>query len=151
MGHKFDGTSKTLPGRLRRQLLNLLAYRDDSHVAAWTPHKIDGYVWEAFSYIWEGKAQTAAELAEQLESYRSYDGAAYAGALEMLVARGWVKAEDGRFTLTQKGQTVRQEAEDTTNEYFGVILAEISTAEFEELQGLFQQLTESLSVEEAVS
>ena len=129
---------------IRRNLVDLLAFRDDAHVAAWREHKIDGYVWETFSYTWEGEAHTPAEMVEKVGGFRHYDEADYAAAYEELVKRGWAVEDDGKYELTDKGKETRQKTEDLTNEYFDTGFALLSGEEVDALIGLLGKLAEAL-------
>lgn len=56
---------------VRRRVVDLLAFRDDSHLAAWRPHEQFGYLWETFTYVWNNEANTPSNLAARL-SYRGF-------------------------------------------------------------------------------
>ena len=141
-GVKFDrGPDAPLMVRARRLMLDLWAYRDDSHIAAWKPYGVSGQEWEAFTMVWQGDAATAADLAEKLP-YRNYDEEAYEEALQSLVARGWLVQEGEAYAATEKGKRLRQEAEDATDRYFDAAWVSLSEAEMEELKGLLGKLGE---------
>ena len=145
---KFDrGPSAPLMVQVRRRLIDLLAYRDDVHVAAWQPYGVDGQAWEALTFVWRGEAGTAAELAEKLP-YRNYDEDAYAAVLQDLASRGWIAAGDGRYAVTEKGKALRQEAEEATDRYFDAAWVALDEAEMGELKGLLGRLAEALKVSE---
>jgi hypothetical protein len=97
------------------------AFRDDAHMAAWQPHDIEGYTWEAFSMVWEGTATSAEALFDQL-AHRGYSWSDYAAALQALARRGWLvelgSDASKTYELTGKGQAIREEAERLTNDYF---------------------------------
>ena len=126
---------------VRRCLIDLLAFRDDAHIAAWQPYDVSGHTWEAFTYVWRGEAGTAAELAEKLP-YRNYDEQAYADALEDLTARGWIVQKDGKYVATDKGKQLRQEAERATDRYYDAPWACLDEAETSEAKGLLKKLAE---------
>jgi DNA-binding MarR family transcriptional regulator len=136
---------------VRRHLFSIFSFRDDAHIAAWAPQKIDGYAWETLSFLWEGEAGTPTQLAEKLAENRNYDEEAYAGALKELDKRGWVKEINGSFEVTEEGRTLRQKVEDLTDEYFNSAFAIISDSDLEELGALLGQLAKDLIpvVEEA--
>ncbi len=97
---------------------DLNAYRDDAHMAAFQPHEIEAYVWEALTLVWQGSAQTADDLFDQLWN-RGYAREDCARALAELARRGWLEsAGDGRYQLTGQGRAVREAAERLTDEYF---------------------------------
>lgn len=141
---KFDrGVSSPLMMRVRRRLLDLLAFRDDVHVAAWQPYEVDGQSWESLTLVWRGEARTAAELAEKLP-YRNYTEEAYAAALQDLAARGWIaKGQDG-YAVTDEGDRLRQEAEEATDRLFDPAWSVLGNAETEELRGLLDGLAGAL-------
>jgi Mn-dependent DtxR family transcriptional regulator len=147
-GEKFDrGPSAPTTIRLRRQLIDLTAFRDDVHVAAWQPYDVSGQVWEALTYVWRGEASTAAELAEKLPS-RGYDEDAYAAALDDLADRGWIAKEDGKYVATEKGRKLRLEAEDATDRYFDAAWAVLTEAEMEGVKGLMEKLADAVKLPE---
>lgn len=140
-GARFDrGPSAPPMVQVRRRMLDLLAFRDDVHIAAWQPHEPNGQVWESFTYIWRGDATTAAELAEKLAEYRNYDGETYGAALQELAARGWIAEQDGTYSATDEGKALRQEAEDATDRYFDAAWTVLTEAEARELQTLLDRL-----------
>jgi DNA-binding MarR family transcriptional regulator len=140
-GVLFDrGPSAPVVVRLRRRLLDLNAFRDDVHIAAWEPYGVSGQLWEALTFVWREEARTAADLAEKLP-YRGYDEASYAAALEELAARGWIAEAEGAYTATEKGKALRQEAEERTDAYYDAAWVGLSEAEMAEVQGLTEKLS----------
>lgn len=147
-GSKFDrGPATPLMVQVRRRLIDLLSFRDDVHIGAWKPYGASGQAWEAFTYVWRGDADTAADLAEKLP-YRNYDEDAYATALQDLVSRGWIAQEDGKYVATEKGKKLRQEAEDTTDRYFDAAWAALDAAEMKEIKGLLKKLAKAVALPE---
>lgn len=143
-GVLFDrGPSAPPAVRLRRRMLDLFAFRDDAHIAAWKPYGVKGYVWEALTYVWRDDAGTAAELTEQLP-YRDLDEETYASALEELVGKGWIIEDEGRHVVTEEGKTLRQEAEDATDRYFDAAWAVLNDQEVDEVKGLLEKLAEAV-------
>jgi len=64
-----NGHPQMEPGSLAQidqHLDDLNAFRDDAHIAAWTPTGVDGHTWEVLSFVWNGEANTAEKLVEQL-------------------------------------------------------------------------------------
>lgn len=96
-------------------IVDFNAFRDDSHMAAWQHHKLSGHTWEAFSFIHDGTAKSAAELFECLH-YRGHTRQDYESALRELCERGWIENMDG--TVTNLGKAVRAESENLTNANF---------------------------------
>jgi len=147
-GRNFEYTDKT-PSLMwvRRHLITMGAYRDDSHIAAWKPYDLPGYVWETFTFVWQDEAHTAAELAEKLP-FRGYTGENYSQALAQLAERGWLQADGDRYTLTEEGRKQRQLAEDKTNENYQAAFEALSEAELKEVISLLKALTEEITIEE---
>jgi DNA-binding MarR family transcriptional regulator len=103
--------------RLYHYIADFNAFRDDAHMAAWQPLGVQGYEWEAFSFVASEQAQTAAALFQQL-AYRGYSQEDYASALRNLAERGWLTREDETYQLTDAGRTVQAEVEQHTDNYF---------------------------------
>lgn len=145
---KFDfGEEKSMMSQVRRKLVDLFAFRDDAHVAAWKAHEDKGYLWEAFTYVWNDEANTAAELAERL-IYRGYSESDYKSALEELAARGWLTEVGGIYKATPAGRALREAVEEQTNQYFDRPWSSLSETEFEELRGLMEKFEQRLHVEQ---
>lgn len=120
----------------------LLSYRDDAHVASWSPHKLEGITWETFSDVWEGKVTNAAEMAER-RPFRRYEQEDYAAAFEELAGRGWLKEKKGNYSITEEGRRIREHAEENTNQYYDSAWAVLNDGEAEELKMLFQKLLDN--------
>lgn len=122
------------------QAVQMLAFRDDAHVASWSAYKIDGITWEAFSDIWGGEVSTTKELVEKRPG-RQYSEEEYTKALGELVTKSWVANKDDSYEITEEGRRVREEAEDITNEYYdGPWGNALNSDEAKELQGLMEKL-----------
>lgn len=93
------------------------AWRDDSHMAAYGEQGIDGMTWEAFSYVGAGKAQTAADLFDQL-AYRGWTVGEWQTALNCLADRGWIIEDESSYQSTEQGKTIRQAVEAKTDDLF---------------------------------
>ena len=136
---RFRSADETtpLPGRIREAALDLLAYRDDVHLAAWSAHAdpaTEGGLWNAFSHVWSGAANTAEGIA-LAAAFRGYDASFYERALTDLEARGWLVAEGAGYRTTAEGQALRDEVERQTDEWFfapWAVLGEEGVAELRE-------------------
>ena len=126
--------------RIDRALDCLGAFRDDAHVATF---HIEGHAWEALSDIWQQAANTVEAIAERRQN-RGYETADYAQALFKLVKRGWLQEEDGVYSLTEAGQTVREDAERLTDRYFYRPWAVLNLDEVQEMRDLLSQLEAGL-------
>lgn len=140
-----DGHPEVEPGTLAAvdQLLDdMNAFRDDAHIAAWTPTGAGGKAWEALTLIWNGEASTAEQLAEKLP-YRSYTAEDYQAALDQLASQGWIEAGEEVFILTDAGREVRDKAEEDTNAFYFDPWKALSDQELDRLGGLLSELKET--------
>lgn len=130
--------------KLFHHFSDLNAYRDDAHMAAFMPHKVEGYVWEAFSYVCSGGAKTADELFDQL-AHRGYSRRDYAEALQLLAARRWIQASGDAYHATDSGRTAREKVEQLTDDYFYAAWGCLDEDEFEEVARLLNLLKAACS------
>lgn len=127
--------------RIDLYLSDLSAWRDDCHLAAWQPyHYIQGYVWEVFTIVWQGKIRTLDEICERLCGRRGYSRDQYRGAIEELKIRGWLEEQDHEYHLTSAGTKIRQSAEDFTDELFYQPFGTLSEAELGELEEVIKDI-----------
>lgn len=106
--------SSPLLAQIREALLDLFAYRDDSHRSAWRDYPVSGIAWNAFDLIWTHTAFTAEDMAAHAW-FRGYLAEDYERALAELQGRGWI---DARKQLTPVGKKLREAAEQLTDAYF---------------------------------
>ena len=125
--------------KIDQHLDDLNAFRDDAHLAAFAPHEISGQGWELFTMLWRDQVKTVAEMAEKM-AFRGHDEAAYAAALDDLVARGWAESTADGAYLTEKGQEIRAAAELQTDRYYYLPWLALNQAEAKEL---FELMTEA--------
>ena len=127
------------------QLLDdLNAFRDDAHLAAFAPYDIKGHGWELFTMLWRGDVGNVAEMVEKM-GFRGYKEADYAAALDDLVARGWVAADNDKFVLTATGKELREAAEVQTDRYFYLPWHVLNLAQTDELRMLLTGLEATLT------
>ena len=129
--------------RIDQHLDDLNAFRDDAHLAAWTPYHLQPETCDAFTQIWAGEADNVEGLLERLQ-FRGYDAEAYSKALANLVSRGWLEVRGDRYKITEAGQSVRDEVEDKTNQLFFAPWDAISSLELNILRHRMQQLIDLL-------
>ena len=142
------GEDTPLPGRIRDAALDLLAYRDDVHLAAWSAHAdpaTEGGLWNAFSHVWSCAASTAETIA-LATAFRGYDTAFYEQALTDLEARGWLVADGGAYRTTAAGQALRDEVERQTDEWFFAPWAVLGADGAAELRERVEALLRSLPI-----
>lgn len=137
----------SLIAQIREYLLDLYAYRDDSHLSAARPHFNDaGIIWLVLGALWRGSAFTAAQMAEQMP-FRGYEAEDYEIALQAAVELGWAEEADrpDTFRLTQQGRQLREQVEHLTNEYFYAPWSVLVQDELDELHNLLTTLRHELN------
>jgi predicted transcriptional regulator len=123
---------------------DLLRYREDAHLGAWQQHGVSGPAWEALTYIWrEDDVNTPDALAERLN--RGYTADDYVAAVQELLNKGWVKAENGHFAVTEKGTAVRETAETETDRLFYQGWETLNDSEVNRLDDLLGRLNNTLN------
>jgi hypothetical protein len=134
--------------QIREYLMDLLAYRDDSHLSASCPHfNRAGIVWLVLGELWNGDTVTAEQMAEKM-TYRGYEVGDYEIAIQAAIEVGWVEEAErpGTFRPTQRGKQLREQAEQLTDEYFFTPWSVLTQAEIEEFHGLLTKLRDELVV-----
>ncbi len=146
--YRFRVADKNSPVlvKIREYLMDLFAYRDDSHLAAARPHFNDaGIVWLALGAAWEGGAVTAENIAKAM-TFRGYEMDDYEIALQAAKEVGWLEEADapGTYRVTPKGRELREQVEDQTDEYFYRPWSVLTQEELDELYDLLVKLREKL-------
>jgi len=134
--------------RIREYLMDLFAYRDDSHLSASRPHfNQAGIVWIVLGALWNRDAVNPNQMAEKM-IFRGYGVSDYEVAIQAAVEVGWAEMDDrpGIFRLSQQGKELREQAERLTNEYFYAPWSVLMQAETDELYDLLTKLREELNV-----
>jgi hypothetical protein len=132
--------------QIREYLMDLFAYHDDSHLSASRPYFNEaGIVWIVLGALWKGDAVNAEQMAEKM-AFRGYDVEDYEIAIQAALELGW--AEPGnrsdKFSLTEEGKKLREQAEQDTNEYFYAPWSVLTPDEIKELRELLTRLYNGL-------
>ena len=146
-----DKDSAWLP-QIRECLMDLFAYRDDSHLSASHPHfGRAGIVWSVLGSIWSGDAVTAEQMTEAM-AFRGYDVDDYEVAIQAAIEIEWVESAEvfGAFRPTQKGRELREQAERLTNEYFYKPWSVIEHDKLDEMYDLLTKLRDQLHAHKKV-
>jgi len=134
--------------QIREYLMDLFAYRDDSHLSASRPYfNGAGIVWMVLGALEKGEAFNAEQMAEKM-AFRGYDVDDYEVAVQAALELGWVEPGDrpDKFCLTEEGKKLREHAEQDTNEYFYAPWSALTQEEINELHGLLITLHNGLRV-----
>lgn len=103
--------------RVDQYLSDLLAYRDDSHLASWKAHNVDGHAWDILTLLWINESETIDSIQQKL-ARRGNSAKRTEKALKMLINDHWIESSEENFTITAKGSEIRQKSEWMTDEYF---------------------------------
>jgi hypothetical protein len=134
--------------QIREHLMDLLAYRDDAHLAAARPHfNKAGIIWLVLGSLWQGSAVNAGQMAEKL-AFRRYAEEDFEIAIQAAVVLGWVEPAEPASTyhLTGSGRELRSQAEQLTDEYFYRPWSVLNEDELEELHRLLTLLHDTLII-----
>jgi helix-turn-helix protein len=134
--------------QIREYLMDLFAYRDDSHLSASRPYFNEaGIVWIVLGALWKGEAVNAGQMAEKM-AFRGYDVEEYEIAIQAAMELGWVEQADRQdaFRLTAQGRQLREQADEDTNAYFFAPWSVLTQDEIDELQELLTRLYNQLKV-----
>jgi Mn-dependent DtxR family transcriptional regulator len=141
---RFDpGENASLLTQVDQYLSDLGAYRDDAHLAAWQPLGYAPPTWETLTLIWRGEAEDLDSLRQNL-SHRQQPAQVYEDALHTLEEKGLVRSQHGKMRITSEGKRIRQEVENTTDEYFYAPWDVLIAEELRALGELLDNLTEGL-------
>ena len=128
--------------QIREYLMDVFAYRDDSHLAASRPQFNEaGIVWLVLGGLWTGEAVNAEKMAENMAS-RGYDVEDYEIAIQAAMEIGWVESGNAPdvFQLTEQGRLIREQAEQLTDAYFYAPWSVLMPDEVDELYELLTRL-----------
>jgi len=137
--------SSWLP-QIREYLMDVFAYRDDSHLSASHSHFGQaGIVWSVLGSVWSGDAVTAEQMTEAM-AFRGYEVDDYEVAIQVAIEIEWIESADvfGAFRPTQKGRELREQVEQLTNEYFYGPWSGMEDDQLDELYDLLTKLREQL-------
>jgi len=132
--------------QIREYLMDLFAYRDDSHLSASRSYFNDaGIVWIVLGALEKGDAFNAEQMAEKM-AFRGYEADDYEIAIQAAMELGWVEPGErsGKFCLTEEGRKLREHAEQDTNEYFYAPWSVFTPEELQDLHGLLTKLHNAL-------
>jgi hypothetical protein len=132
--------------QVREYLMDLFAYRDDSHLSASRPYfNKAGIVWIVLGALEKGDAVNAEQMAEKM-AFRGYEIEDYEIAIQAAIELGWAEpsSRPDKFCLTEEGRQLREQAEQDTNEYFYTPWSVLTQEEIKELHGLLTNLHNSL-------
>lgn len=120
--------------RLIEFRMDLGAYRDDAHLAAWRkPGPVSPHAWEILGTIWQGETATLGSLVAVL-ARRGFSETETAVALTELIRLAWLEQKQEKYCLTESGRAVRHEVEQNTNLIFYLPWSILTAAELETVE-----------------
>jgi DNA-binding PadR family transcriptional regulator len=141
---KLTGCGGSAIQRVCCKLAQILAYREDAYLNAWSEHQIAGYEWETFACIYKGRAHTIAQIASSLGANSYYSEKVYREALHQLAARGWIESSSEIFEPTEAGLQVLAQVARTMNHYFYAPWAALTQTALEDLHQLLAALASAI-------
>ncbi len=111
------GPRAAVMARIEQFLTELIAYRDDAHLAAWRSYEPNGHAWDVLTLLWTEKEMYIEEINAKLKR-RGHSLDHTRLAVENLIKKGWVTQDQEIVQITAFGADVRKIAEETTNRYY---------------------------------
>lgn len=150
-----DLATKPLPENTLHRIYYLIyrfrALRDDAHLQAWRRDlDVDAHTFEALSLVWDGTADTAAQITEQ-RGFRGYDETEWQKTLDAVVAKGWLNRQDDSYSVTDVGKKIRDDIETWTDDFFYQAFAVLSDNDIQELVTLLRDIQENFTPEPQIS
>ena len=120
----IEHTRKLDPGqtnptmvRIDQFISELVAYRDDAHLAAWNAYGISGHAWNILTLLWSDGTLSIETIQEKLEP-RGFSVDETKEALDQLSKKGWVLSSGMEVKISPFGAEIRRIAEETTDRYY---------------------------------
>ncbi len=131
--HKLDpGQDAAVMVRVDTYLSDLMAYRDDSHLAAWRPNNVSGHTWDILTLLWLNDSESIDTVLQKL-SRRGHSFEESDESLRELVKLGWANYSLDIYSITPEGRAVRQTAEEMTDKYFYAPWADLTEKDIDTL------------------
>jgi len=143
--HKLaPGSDASVMARIDYSLSDLIAYRDDSHLAAWKPNNVNGHTWDILTLLWLHESESIDTVLQKL-SRRGHSFEESEEALKNLVRLHWANYSLDIYTITSEGRAVRKAAEELTDSYFYAPWSEVSEKDLDALADLLLRYKKGLS------
>jgi DNA-binding PadR family transcriptional regulator len=143
--HELDpGPAAAVMVRLDQYLSDVIAYRDDAHLAAWKPTGVDGHTWDVLTLLWLNGSESI-DTAMQKLVRRGHPFEKPEEAFKTLVNLHWANYSLDFYTITQEGREARQKAEELTDTYFYAPWKDASSRELDTLADLLLRFKQGLN------
>jgi hypothetical protein len=111
------GSGSPMMARVDQFLSELLAFRDDAHLASWRHYDCSGHAWEILTLLWVEQEGTVESLNKSLKK-RGFTMEETLAAVEELLGKEWLRQENGSLRITPIGAEIRHTAEVTTERFY---------------------------------
>lgn len=111
------GSRAPMMVRIDQFLSELLAFRDDAHLAAWRGYESNGHAWDVLTQLWISHESTLEAVCRTLQ-HRGFTQEQTQHTVDYLVHKGWISQVEGKLKITPFGAEIRQTAEGTTDRFF---------------------------------
>jgi len=143
--HKLDpGPDAAVMVRIDTCLSDLMAYRDDSHLASWKANNVSGHTWDVLTLLWLNESESIDTVLQKL-SRRGHSFEESEEALKNLVRLHWANYSLDIYSITPEGRLVRKSAEDLTDTYFYTPWSDGSEKDLDALADLLLRYKKGLS------
>jgi len=138
------GADAPVMAQIDQYFSDLLAYRDDAHLAAWKPYEVNGHTWDVLTLLWLNESESIDSVLQKL-ARRGNSFEQTEAAFKTLVRMHWSNYSLDIYTITREGREVRQTAEELTDAYFYVPWKGISTKGLDSFMDLLLRYKKGLS------
>jgi hypothetical protein len=130
--------------RIDQYFSDLLAYRDDAHLASWKPYEINGHTWDVLTLLWLNESESIDSVMQKLVR-RGNSFEQTEEAFRALVRMHWANYSLDFYTITREGREERQKAEELTDTYFYAPWKDISEKDLEDFVDLLLKYKQGLN------
>ncbi len=124
--------------RIDQYLSELVAYRDDAHLAAWKGYRVSGHAWEILTNLWIERSLSLNQVCTKLK-HRGFSRKQTRAAIKQLQKKGWAELENDALQITIAGDETRLAAENLTDRYYYAPFTMLGDSEIEILLELLNQ------------
>ena len=132
------GPGNPMMVRIDQFLSEIVAFREDAHLAAWRDYDCSGHAWDILTILWVEREGSLEGLNRALQR-RGHSIDQTSEALDLLCYKEWVKTVKHRLHITPLGSDIRHTAELVTDRYFLEPFQHFSGIELEHTLDLVKQ------------
>ena len=137
------GAEAPIMARIDQYFSDLLAYRDDAHLASWKPYEINGHTWDLLTLLWLNETESIDSAMQKLVR-RGNSFEQTEEAFRTLVRMHWANYSLDFYTITREGRETRQKAEELTDTYFYASWKDIAEKDLDDFVDLLMKYKHGL-------